>query len=327
MSQAAAFNVSTPVPTIGATTKVVGAPKSQFHQFALEYSRILSDDYCHKKFLTTKYAGKGNRFLFNGKHVLEFKQNADKTESPATSTEVKLVTNIEGKNVEAKFDSKGLLRVWTNWGEYNLWKPMSIVTKIKTNNTFKKLSGSVCSEYKGPHCDASVRLDVKDGLIPFLNQKTILREGKLSGGYATKLNLQNFSFRRYDAFISYRFKDLDLYLEHVSQNKEKLTPGKLIFGSVFKKGNNAYVARASYRPAKENHLRFVLGTHAKVNDKTELRAKLDSNAKLSLATRFRYNSNLSVVAGTQVSLTNPGTFVTGRLIPIPLGLTVEFSYI
>jgi hypothetical protein len=326
MSLTSATKVSTPSSSSAANTKVAGAPKTQFHQFGLEYGRILSDDYCHKKFLTTKYAGKGNKFIFNGKHTLEFKQNADKSESPSTSTEAKIVTNIEGKNVETKFDSKGLLRVWTNWGEYNLWKPMSIVTKVKTNNTFKKLSGWISSEYKGPHCDASVRLDVKDGLVPYLNQKTILREGKLSGGYATKLNLQNFTLRRYDAFVSYRFKDLDLYLEHVSQNKEKLTPGKLIFGSVFKKGDNAYVARASYRPAKENHLRFVLGTHAKVNDKTELRAKLDSNAKLSLATRFRYSQNLSIVAGTQVSLTNPGSFVTGRLVPIPLGLTVEFSF-
>jgi len=326
MSHAAAANVSASTTSSAANTKPVGAPKAQFHSFALEYSRILSDDYCHKKFLTTKYAGKGNKFLFNGKHVLDFKQNADKTESPTSSTEVKVVTNIEGKNVETKFDSKGLLRVWTNWGEYNLWKPMSIVSKIKTNDTFKRVSGWISSEYKGPHCDATVRVDVKDGLVPYLNQKTILREGKLTGGYVTKLNLQNFSFRRYNAFVSYGFKDLDLYLEHESQNKEKLTPGKLIFGSVFKKGGNAYVARASYRPAKENHLRFVLGTHTKINDKTELRAKLDSNAKLSLATRFRYCSNLSIVAGSQVNLTNPGAFVTGRLVPIPIGLTLEFSF-
>jgi hypothetical protein len=200
---------------------------------------------------------------------------------------------------------------------------------VKTTTAFDKVSGWACAEYKGPRCDASLRLDVKKGFVPYFNQKVLIRHGDLQVGYVAKLNLQNFTLRRYNAFAAYNVtKDLTFFLEHVSRNQEKLAPGRVILATLFRKNKSQYVARASYRPWRDNNqFRFVLGALTKVNNNTDLRAKVDSNAKLALSTKYRVSDNLNVVAGTSINLMNPGSYLTNRLVPIPLGLSIEFSYV
>jgi len=35
---------------------------------------------------------------------------------PKTSSQVKVITNVNGRDVEVKFDNKGVIRLWANLG-------------------------------------------------------------------------------------------------------------------------------------------------------------------------------------------------------------------
>jgi hypothetical protein len=293
----------------------------------LDYQRLLTDDYVQKKFLTVKYSGKGNFFDFSGKGTLDFKLGADKKEQPVTSSEVKLVTNVEGRNLETKFDSRGLIRVWGNFGTYKIGQPMIVTSKVKTNNAFNRFSGRLSLEYKGAQSNIFTSLHLKDGNAPYFSEKMVFNYNQIQTGYAVKLNLLAYTLARYNLYFAYNERDFGIVAEHVSRNKTKIELGKLILAATYRRAGNDYVLKASYRPYKADQFRFKLGTVAKLNKDTTVRAKINNNTKLTLSTKFRYNSNLTLVAGTQVNLLDPSSFATKKTIPIPLGLSVEFAYL
>jgi len=304
-----------------------GGPKTKFHQSGLEFSRLLTDDYVQRKFLTVKYAGKGLRFVFNGKGTLDFKLGADKREVPVTSSEVKLITNIEGRDVEAKFDSKGVIRLWSNFGVYNIGTPLNVTAKLKTNSLFDKASGHVCFEYRGARFNAFTRLDVKNTGVPLLNEKLIFRHRNLELGYVLKLNLFDFSLSRYNLFLTYNERDYSIFAEHFSKTKGKFELGKVILAGIYRYRNNNFVVKAAYRPWKTNHeLRVKAGVVSNIDKNTTVRAKIDNSTKLTLSSKFKLNPNFTIVGATQINLLNPGAYLTKRAIPVPLGLSLEFNY-
>jgi len=304
----------------------VGGPKTRFNQFGLEYGRLLNDDYVHKKFLTVKYAGKGQSFIFNGKGTLDFKVGADKKEHPVTSAEAKFVTNIEGRNLETKFDSKGVIRAWANFGTYNIGRPVNITAKVKTNNAFNYLSGYLGVEHQTRQFNVQARLDLKNGNIPHLNHKLTFNYDRFQLGAVAKLNLQAHNLARYNLFLGYAERDFSVFAEHLSRNKTKFSIGRLLAGAIYRRGGNDYVAKVSYRPEKKDQVRVKVGAVVNVNRDTVIRAKINDKTKLTLSSKFRYNSNLTLVAGTQVSLLDPSSIFTNKTVPIPLGLSVEFNY-
>jgi hypothetical protein len=305
----------------------VGGPKTRFNQFGLEYGRLLNDDYIHKKFLTVKYAGKGQSFIFNGKGTLDFKLGADKKEHPVTSAEVKFITNIEGTNLETKFDSKGVIRAWANFGNYNIGRLVNITAKVKTNNAFNYLSGYLGVEHQTRQFNVQARLDLKNGNIPHLNHKLTFNYDRFQLGAVAKLNLHAQNLARYNLFLGYIERDFSVFAEHVSRNKTKFSVGRLLAGAIYRRGGNDYVAKVSYRPEKQDQVRVKVGAVVNVNRDTVIRAKINDKTKLTLSSKFRYNSNLTLVAGTQVSLLDPSSIFTNKTVPIPLGLSVEFSYV
>lgn len=319
------FTVAQTLP-ISKLTRPVGSPKCRFNQFNLDYGRILSDDYVHKKLLTVKYAGKGNFFTVNGKGTLDFKLGADKREHPVTSSEVKLITNVEGRNVEAKFTNRGEIRLWGNFGTYTIGKPFILTTKVKTNSAFNRFSGNLSLEYQGSGLNVWTRLDLKEGQVPYLNEKMNFRFDKFQLGYAAKFNLLAYTLSRYNFFLSYNERDFGVIAEHVSRNKTKIELGKLILAATYRRADNDYIAKVSYRPHKADQVRVKVGAVANINKNTTIRAKINNDAKLSLSSKFRYNNNLTVVAGTQVNLLDPSSLLTNKTIPVPLGVSVEFTY-
>lgn len=319
------FDIKQTLP-ISKITKPVGPPKHRFNAFNLEYGRLLSDDYVHRKFLTLKYAGKGGAYNFSGKGTLDFKLGADKKETPVTSSEVKLLTNIEGRSVEAKFDNKGGLRLWGNFGTYTIWKPVILTAKVKTTTAFQKFSGNVSFEHQARQSNVQLRLDIKQDHTPFFNSRVVFNDGKFQFGYAAKINLLAYTLARYNLYLGYKEKDLQVFVEHTSKNKAKVELGKIMTGLIYRYGGNDYVAKVAYRPQKAEPVKFNAGTVVKANKNTTLRAKINNKARLTLSSRFRHSSNLTLVAGTQIDLLNPGSFVTNRAVPIPLGLSVELAY-
>lgn len=311
---------------IAPSTRPVGPPKTRFNQFGLEYGRLLNDDYVHRKFLTLKYAGKGRYFNFSGKGTLDFKLGADKKETPVTSSEVKLLTNIEGRSIEAKFDNRGGIRLWGHFGLYNLWKPVILTAKVKTNNAFNKVSGNVCVEHQTKQANVQLRVDVKNDHTPFFNSRLIFNDGKFQFGYAAKINLLAYTLARYNLYLGYREKDVQVFLEHTSRTKTKIELGKILTGFIYRHGGNDYVAKVTYRPHKTEAVKVNVGTVVNVNKNNVIRAKINNKAKLSLSSKFKQSSNLTLVAGTSIDLLNPGSFVTNRTVPIPLGLSIELNY-
>jgi hypothetical protein len=319
------FTISQTLP-VSKITRPVGAPRNRFCGFNLDYSKILSDDYVHDKLLTVKYAGKGNLFTVSGKGTLNFKLGADKREVPVTGSEVKIVTNIEGRNLEAKFNNRGLIRVWGNLGTYSIFRPLIITSKIKTNNAFNSFSTNLGFEYQGKGVNVWTALHLKEGLVPYLDEKMIFRVDKFQVGYATKLNLTAYTLARYNLFLAYTEKDFGVVAEHVSRNKTKIELGKLLLAATYKRAGNDYIAKFSYRPHAPEPYRFKVGAVFNLDKNTAFRFKINNNTKLSLATRYRYNSNLTVVAGTQVNLLDPTSSLTKKTIPVPLGVSLEFNY-
>jgi hypothetical protein len=304
-----------------------GGPKTKFHQAGLEFSRLLTDDYVQKKFLTVKYAGKGLKFVFNAKGTVDFKLGADKREVPVTSSEVKLITNIEGRDVEAKFDSKGVIRLWSNFGVYNIGTPLNISAKLKTNNAFDRASGNVCFEYRGPRFSALTRLDVKNNGTPLLNEKVIFNQRNLQLGYVLKLNLFDFTLSRYNLWASWSERDYSIYAEHFSKNKGRFELGKVILAGIYRYRNHNFVVKGAYRPYKVGHeARVKAGVVSNIDKHTTVRAKIDNSTKFTLSTKIKLNSNFTVVGATQINLLNPGNYLTKRAIPVPLGLSLEFNY-
>lgn len=319
------FTISQTLP-VSKLTRPVGAPRNRFCQFNLDYTKILGDDYVHNKFLTVKYAGKGNFFSVSGKGTLDFKLGADKREQPVTSSEVKLVTNVEGRNLEAKFSNRGAIRVWGNLGTYSIVKPLIITSKIKTNNAFSSFSTNLGFEYQGSGVNVWTALHLKEGLAPYLAEKMIFRVDKFQFGYATKLNLTAYTLARYNLFLAYAERDFGVVAEHVSRNKTKIELGKLLLAATYRRAGNDYIAKFSYRPHNSEPYRFKVGGVFSLNRDTAFRFKINNNAKLSLSSKYRYNSNLTLVAGTQVNLIDPARSLTKKTIPVPLGISLEFTY-
>jgi len=319
------FDITQTLP-LSKITRPVGGPKCRFNQFGLDYTRILGDDYVHRKLLTVKYTGKGNFFNVSGKGTLDFKLGADKRETPVTSSEVKLITNVEGRNVEAKFNNKGEIRLWGNFGTYTIGRPVILTSKLKTNNAFSRFSGNLCLEYQGNGTNIWTRLDLKDGQVPYLNEKMNFRFDRFQIGYAAKFNLLAYTLARYNFYLAYAERDWSINAEHVSRNKTKLELGKLILAATYRRAGNDYIAKVSYRPHKPDQVRFKVGAVANINKNAVVRAKINNNTKLTLSSKYKFNNNLTVVAGTQVNLLDPASLLTKKTVPIPFGLSVEFNY-
>jgi len=304
-----------------------GGPKTKFHQAGLEFSRLLTDDFIQRKFLTAKYTGKGTRFNFAGKATLDFKLGTDKREIPVTSSEVKLITNIDGRDVEAKFDSKGVIRLWSNFGVYNIGTPLNVTAKFKTNNLFNKASGNICFEYRGSQVNAFTRLDVKNTGVPYFNEKLIFNLRNIQMGYILKLNLFDFTLSRYNVFLSYNERDFSVFAEHFSKVKGRFELGKLVLAGIYRYGNHNFVVKGAYRPWKTPHqVRVKAGVVSAIDRNTTVRAKIDNSTKLTLSTKHKLNSNFTLVGATQINLLNPGAYLTNRAVPVPLGLSLEFTY-
>mmetsp|Transcript_71006 Transcript_71006/g.98657 ORF Transcript_71006/g.98657 Transcript_71006/m.98657 type:complete len:360 (-) Transcript_71006:105-1184(-) len=354
-------------PKLNTSTKAAGAPKARFNSFNLDYERPILDDFVHGKFLTLKYTGKGERFQVAGKEVLDFKQVTKngpdgkpvlvndkpvKEDAIACSSEIKYITNVRGRNIEAKFDSNNGVRLWSNLGEYDLGERFNFFAKIKTNKKFDTVSGNVHAEHKGKACNAHVRFDVKrktDIQDYFFNNKVVLNYKPFRFGYQVKLSLTQFKLRRYNAFVHFNHNEFDGFVEHISKDTKALNLGEIILAGLYRKSGHQVAAKFSYShkqalankaieasnadqtdPAKKaktvSPFGFTLAGNFKINNKQNVRVKADQTGELALSHKVKCCDNFSIITGTKINLLNPGSFVTGRTIPIPLGVQVDFIY-
>jgi len=120
---------------------------------------------------------------------------------------------------------------------------------------------------------------LKNGNVPFFNNKVVFNQDRFQIGYAAKLNLLAYTVARYNLFLSYNERDFTLLAEHTSRNQTKVEMGKLLLGAIYRRGGNDYVVKASYRPHKADQLRVKLGTVVALNTDTILRAKINNNTK------------------------------------------------
>ena len=104
--------------------------------------------------------------------------------------------------------------------------------------------------------------------------------------------------------------------------------GKLNLAATYTRAGNDYIAKISYQPHKVEQVSFKVGALANIDRNTAFRAKINNKSKLSLSLRYRLNSNLSIVAGTQANLLDPSSgSASHKVLPVPFGLNLEFNYL
>jgi len=316
----------TPVKTV----VVSGAPKSKFNSFSHEYDNLLTDDY-FKQVFSVKYTGKGKTFQLGAKETFNYElpkdSPKDAKEVQVFDREVKIITNVEGKNIETKF-GKGEIRTWADLGVFNVGKDINVTTKVKTNDTFTEWNGWVGGEYKGAHCNANVRVELKKGNKPYLNTKVVMTEKDVRVGVLAKVGLNGFDIRRHDFFVNYSgVKDLNLWLGHYTLKGDATKDiGTIVGAAVYKLNEHQIVFQGQWKkPTKAFGANF--GLKYSVNKDTTVKAKIDQAGVLDIVAKKKHCDNLTILAGTKVNVTSPAdAYKTSRAYPIPLFAGLEFTY-
>jgi len=329
------------VPYIKPT--ILAPPKEFFRQFLnLHHNRVLNEDFPHEKLLTVKYKGVANNFIVNAKGSLTFKEVAVKGSEPqkteekaATAGEVTLNTYFQGKSFATRFNSKGIMRLWTNWGNYHVGQPLEFITVLKADTAFQRVKAYVTAGYHGPNVDATTRLQVRhENNQPRFSvaEKVTVNQGSFWAGVYGDLDLATANITQYNALVGYNVnKNLHLYAEHLTVPPKKgdahlYRLGKLALTGVYKDANYWGLGQVVYDLTKEAAT-FEGGVVYTVDSNTSLRAKVSHNADLTIGARYKLNKNVSLNVGTFATLKTPEKIVNkNRTVPIPFGVQVEFSF-
>jgi len=314
---------------------VSGAPKANFRSFNHEYEQLLNDDYLNKT-LTVKYTGKGTNFQVAAKESFTYKtltieakdkEPEKKVDTTVFDKEVKIITNIQGRNVETKFTPK-LIRTWADLGVFNVGQDVNVTAKVKASNAFDQFNGWVNGEYKGKHCNANVRLELKKNNKPYLNTKVIMTEKDVRVGFIAKVGLNGFDIKRHNLFASYKInKDLDAYLGHYTLDGDVSKDiGTIVGAAVYQINKHSVVFQGQWQKSTKA-LGATFGVSSKIDDKTSVRAKVNHKGLFSLLAKRVHCKNLSILAGTELNVLNPGdSYKATRNLPVPLMLSLEFTY-
>jgi hypothetical protein len=313
-------------------TPVSGAPKSQFNSFSHEYDNLLTDDYLNKIF-TVKYTGKGQNFQLGAKESFNYKtvkgdgKDVKDTDITVFDKEVKIITQVEGRNIETKF-GKGQIRTWADLGVYNVGKDINFTAKVKSSDKFTDFKGWVNGEYKGAHCNANVRFEMKSKDKPYLNTKVIMTEKDVRAGIVAKVGFNGFEIKRHNLFVQYSgVKDLNLWLGHYTLDGDAPKDiGTIIGAAVYKLNKHSVVFQGQWQKSTKN-IGATFGVKSEIQNNTTIKAKVNQAGLFSLVAKRVHNKNLSVLVGTELNLTKPAeAYKASRAIPVPLFASLEFTY-
>jgi len=314
------------------TLKRVAPPSNKFSDTDLDYSRIFEDDYVHKNHLTLNYAGKGLNFAVKSKATVDLKGASLNKVDPKTSFSTKIITQVADSALEAKFDNKGTVRLWTDLGTYDVGVPLTVTAKVKTNNTFDRLSWA--AQLHSRHGDVLTwnRLHVKGTGHLFWNAKAQYVRGDILAGVITKLSTATLLLSKISAFGAYQVNaNSTVFAEfNTKTNGIKADPTSqvLTVASTVRARNNNYGVKLAYNLLnKVDPISVEVGTVAKINSETTVRAKIDNKTTLALSTKYVHNSNLTIQVGTAVTLNEPASFTTNKVVPVPLGVRLNFAYL
>jgi len=211
----------------------------------------------------------------------------------------------------------------------DLEDPSNVSSKFKTTNDFKYFSGWLQANILGDRLNYNVRLDRKRNGELLLNEKLHVHQDNLHFLGTAKLSLNNLKLARYNALLAYRHKDFDVVLQHLSRPKlEHLELGEFNLAGYYRFGAHQAGAKIIHRHWEKDSSKItgVIGGVFKVDKKTNVKAKIDTNTNLALSLKHKHSSNLWATIGTAISLSNPSTYVSQRFIPVPIGVQLEFFY-
>jgi len=322
---------------------ILAPPKEFFRQFLnLHHNRVLAEDFPHEKLLTIKYKGTSNNFIVNAKGSLTFKEVAVKDstpvkteEKPVTAAEVSFLTYFQGKTHSTKFNTKGVMRHWSNWGNYHIGQQFELITVFKADTGFKKLKAYATAGYHGPTADSTTRIQIRhenDQPRFSLAQKVTVNQGPFWAGLYGDLDFATAHVTQYNALLGYNVnKSLHLYAEHITaplKKNETFTYrlGKLALTGVYKDARYWGLGQVIYDTIKDQAT-FEGGVVYTLDALTSLRAKISHNADLTLGARYKVNKHLSLNIGTFATLKSPEKIVDkNKTVPVPFGVQVEFSF-
>jgi len=218
-----------------ASTQLTPPPKEFFRQFAnLAHNRVLSEDFPHEKLLTLKYKGTGSAFVVNAKGSINIKstevkkketvdgkevETVTKVDTYPTSHEVKLLTRYADTTTEARFNNKGFVKLYTNWGVHKVGEPVEVVSVVKGDTSFTKSKIWVGAYYAKGSVGLASRLQVRreKGYSFSLAEKiTYSHKDLWCGGYID-VNLSDVKVSQLNAIVGYNVnKNIHFYAEHIT---------------------------------------------------------------------------------------------------------------
>jgi len=301
--------------------RLTGSPE-HFDDLNPAYEEDIVESPEYSDFLNVSYQGTGKNFVVEAAGSLDFHGTHFSKPDPETYSQVKLITNIAQRDLEATFNNDGLIRLWTNFGTLVSPNLRNISAKVKTDTTFRRVSYAAGFQWNYHELDFSTRLHVKADSEPFLNQEVAWGRDNIQVDAAFKFSLATFLFSRINILGSYSYKN---YVFSLKQNFFENSSS--VLAALYRGKRHTSVFKASFAHRKQHlDVKGTLGTVYRVDDRTTLRARINTDGDLATSASYIVNNNLKVSIGSQVNVTEPSSFSTTTVIPVPLGISLDFKY-
>jgi len=168
-----------------------------------------------------------------------------------------------------------------------------------------------------------------------LTSRNLIKHGKFLYGFAASLNLKEFCPCKYDAFVGYESKEVDVYLKHLTPacctkgstpKTSSFQVGTVNLGAVYRIKDDTLGFEAENDFVKEAYKVGILGAH-KFNSNFTAKAKLDNNLNLALAGKYKFSDLLSVALSGKFELKKGGGAVdfSKGLLAFPFGFEATLN--
>jgi len=132
---------------------------------------------------------------------------------------------------------------------------------------------------------------------------------------------------QYDAVLGYNKDDLDVFVKHTANPKAKAVgPGVLGLQALYRNKDNRFALTAEKDLADQAPIKSVeVGGAFKVDDKTDIKAKINNDLALGLSAKYKHNSAYTFTVGANVPCKTIGKSSGSGLLPFDLGCQVDLN--
>ncbi|EGR30095.1 hypothetical protein IMG5_142880 [Ichthyophthirius multifiliis] len=289
---------------------------------------VLSDDYTHSNFETYKFKGnttQGGKTEYKAK-IITSKQNGQVVYELKDEGKLQFVF-LDRFIIELAQRRCGDLKFHIDLGSLILkGRNYNFFSNLKTNTTFGKYNWRFGTNYFDKNFESNSRLNVnlggEDCNLGFTHRNLIRRNNFV---FAWVLGADLIDWRkgltRYDAIAGYENGQIDLYLQHNSQQSHKFQCGKIITTLSYNQNNQTQYSIEVENNKKKNTL--TAGFKHDLDKDITVRGKISTDQNLQLALKRNWK-NIAVAFSFQFQLGNKLVDFS-RFPPLPFGIKFDFK--